>query len=95
MYILLKIGRRSLSFSTKKSWIRVKQANAIDVCGTALNIRDRGELSSDKSESEVKAVETAKPPLCLREIAMKTPKVTAGVRYVDILAITAVSIALG
>jgi hypothetical protein len=82
---------RSLSSSTKKFWIREKQAKAIEVCGTALNIKDRGEVSSDKSESEVKAVETDRLPPLRRDTAMKTPKVTAGVRYVDILAITIVS----
>jgi hypothetical protein len=62
--IPLVIPPTSLSSSTKKSWIREKQAKAIDVCGTALNIKDRGELSSDRSESEVKAFETDRlPPL--------------------------------
>jgi hypothetical protein len=63
----------------------------VAACGRALNIKYRGELSNDKSESEVKAVETDKLLPFLWALAMKTPKVIAGVRYVEILAITAVS----
>lgn len=49
-------------------------------------------MSNDKSEREVNAVETERPPFLLWATAMKTPKVAAGVRNNDILPMAVISL---
>ena len=69
------------SSSSRNLLILPKQARVIENCGIAWNIFDKGSLSRDMREREVKAFAMDNGSPFFLATIRKAPKVIAGVRY--------------